>query len=640
MNKRIKALFLEDCEEDALCVVERLRMRGYDCDYKSVFKWEDYLESLNDVLDIIFADYSTSGFSALEAIQELCRQQLDIPFIIVSASMDEESFVEAMKAGAHDYITKDNLKRLIPVLERELREAEIRRDRNRALEELKKSEECYKALIENMDLGLMLIDDSYNILMSNKAVNSIIAKNDDEVSGKKCFSVLENGSGPCPNCPGERTMVSLKITEAHRKWSRGPNRGINVRLVAFPVISSPDHANSFILTVEDITEKVRTEEQIQHKAQLEAVGRLAGSVAHDFNNLLTAILGYSDFLLNGLPEGDPNRDKALQIHEASKRAAELTGQLLAFSRKQVLKIQPININSVTDAFKKILYTLVGRNIRLYFHLDPHLKIVKADPRQFEQVIMNLVINARDAMSSGGEIVIGTRNASRREIVRHMSTDLEFGDYVVFSVKDNGVGMDEATTKQMFQPFFTTKEKGKGTGLGLSTVYGIVEQHNGHVFFSSQPGKGTIFEVYVPAYEETTVSIAAPSAETTKGGETVLIVEDEVAIRNLAAESLELQGYRVLTAMDIDDALDLVMQFADPIDMMVSDIILPRTDGPTLYSKLLYFKPDMKSLYISGYPKDLLLEKGLLRESDKFVQKPFILEEFLDEVRRILNNHPS
>ncbi|MCI0486919.1 MAG: response regulator [Blastocatellia bacterium] len=384
------------------------------------------------------------------------------------------------------------------------------------------------------------------------------------------------------------------------------------------------------------TEQV--EEQLRQSQKMEAVGRLAGGVAHDFNNLLTAILGYSEILIASLDERDPLCKHVEEIKKASDRAASLTRQLLAFSRKQVLQPKVINLNLVVADMEKMLGRLIGEDINLVTYPDPNLGRIKADPGQIEQVIMNLAVNARDAMSGGGRISIETANITLDAPHTDGHINLQSGPYVMLAVTDTGCGMDRETQSLIFEPFFTTKEKGKGTGLGLSTVYGIVHQSGGDIVVESEPGRGATFKIFLPRVADAgeIIEQAEALAEVYPVSETILLVEDEEIVRNLLHDILRMKGYHVLEAANGIEALELCRRTSRTIDLMITDVVMPQMGGRELAERLAELRPETRVLYVSGYTEDEMVHHGVSQEKMNFLQKPFSPDALIQKVRHILD----
>jgi two-component system cell cycle sensor histidine kinase/response regulator CckA len=388
----------------------------------------------------------------------------------------------------------------------------------------------------------------------------------------------------------------------------------------------------------DVTEQKMLAGQLAQAQRMEGIGMLAGGVAHDFNNLLTVIIGYSEMLLSDNRNEAQGRELVHEIKKAGERAATLTRQLLAFSRKQVLQPVTLDLNALIAELEKMLRRLIGEHIDLATALDPDLGRVKADPGQIEQVALNLVVNARDAMPTGGRITIETRNVELDASSMVDKQGAQPGPYVMLAVCDTGCGMDEATKVRIFEPFFTTKEVGKGTGLGLATVYGVVKQSGGHVAVYSEPGQGTTFKIYLPRTKDAILPGASPTspAASTQGDETVLLAEDDEAIRRIARIVLESSGYTVLAAQDGDEALQIAREHQGPIHLLLTDLVMPKMSGRQLAELLVPIYPRMGVLYLSGYTDDAVVRRGLLETAAAFLQKPFTPIVLTRKVREVLD----
>ncbi len=407
----------------------------------------------------------------------------------------------------------------------------------------------------------------------------------------------------------------------------------------------PSAVQSALEKVKTLEEKIRaeealrlSEEQLRMSQKLEAVGQLAGGVAHDFNNLLTVISGYSELVLNRLSARDDNRPKIEEIKRAAERASTLTRQLLAFSRKQVLQPKLFDLNHLVTDMSKMLRRLIGENIEMTTIIGPETPI-NADPGQIEQVLMNLVVNARDAMPNGGRLTVETARVEIDEAYASTHLSVQPGPYVLLAVTDTGGGMDAEIRKHIFEPFFTTKEQGKGTGLGLSTVYGIVKQSGGNIWLYSEPGQGTVFKVYLPAATDVEVQATAATdrVELPRGTETILIVEDEPQIRHLAFDCLAYCGYDVLSASNGLEALQLIERLQRPIDLILTDIVMPKLGGRELSERMNALQPSAKVLFMSGYTNDSVVNHGILDGATWFIQKPFTLESLGRRVREVLDS---
>ena len=387
----------------------------------------------------------------------------------------------------------------------------------------------------------------------------------------------------------------------------------------------------------DIGKRASLEEQLRQSQKLEAIGRLAGGIAHDFNNILTAIMGYSALLQAGLGERDPLRLEVEEIKKAVRRASSLIQQLLAFSRRQVLQLKVLDLNAVVMNIQQLLQRLIGEDIELVILPAPALRHVKADPGQIEQVLMNLALNARDAMPKGGKLTIETANVTVDEAFarRHLISP---GPYAMLSVTDTGLGMDADIQAHIFEPFFTTKEPGKGTGLGLATVYGIVKQSGGNVFVYSEPGRGATCKIYLPRVDEplTALEAAKPIIEPVSGTETILLVEDEESVRELVSKVLQRNGYTILEARHGEEAVDLCTKFEGDIHLLVTDVVMPRMSGREVAETLQPTRPTMKVLYLSGYTDDEVVRHGVLESMTAFLQKPFTPDALARKVRDVLD----
>jgi PAS domain S-box-containing protein len=436
------------------------------------------------------------------------------------------------------------------------------------------------------------------------------------------------------------------------KQKRGENTSEEYRIVrpdgsvrwvwdrAFPIRNGVGEVYRIAGVTADVTEQKQLQDHLRQAQKMEAVGQLAGGVAHDFNNLLTVITGYSDVLLQSSPLGKPARGMLEQIHKAAERAAGLTRQLLAFSRKQILQPRVLDLNTLVPDVQKMLSRLIGEDIQLFTTLGSGLGRVLADPGQIEQILVNLAVNSRDAMPTGGKLIVETKNVTIDAAYALACPELCPGRYAMLAVSDTGRGMDQQTLGRIFEPFFTTKEQGKGTGLGLATVYGIVKQSGGHVSAYSEPGKGTTFKVYFPIIEET----AGPPATGEKGRpapggkETVLLVEDEAGVRALAQQVLQNSGYTVLEASNGEEALRVAQKRQGTVNLLVTDVVMPHLGGRALAEAVTSRYPNVKTLYISGYTDDAVIRNGVLQAENEFLQKPFTMDALLYKVRAVLDKN--
>jgi two-component system cell cycle sensor histidine kinase/response regulator CckA len=524
MLRTLRVLLVEDSEDDAALLARTLRRDGID----AVLERVDTAERMNAALDaggwdVVLSDFTMPRFSGSAAFSLFHGKALDIPFIFVSGTVGEDSAVKAMKLGASDYFLKDNLARLAPAIEREVRERDNRAAHKRAESELRQT-----------------------------------------------------------------------LTE--------------------------------------------TEEQLRQSQKMEAVGRLAGGVAHDFNNMLSVILSYSVLLTSTMAEGDPRIADLAEIQNAGKRAADLTRQLLLFSRQESLPQQVLDLNELLAGLQKLLQRAVGEDVELACLPCGTPARIRANPGHVEQVLMNLVINARDAMPTGGRLTIETSAVgSHRSSLSDSGLPLpaHAAPHVLVSVTDTGTGMDAATRARIFEPFFTTKERGKGTGLGLSTVFGIMRQSGGAVDVVSEPGKGATFNVYFPLVDAAVDSPAMPTQSASlRGTEAILLVEDEASVRNVVRNILSRHGYEVLEARSPEEALSIARRRPE-IDLLISDVVMPRIDGPELSRRIVKLRPEVRVLFMSGYTDDSLIRYSV--DSDvAFLEKPLTPESLTRKVREVLD----
>jgi PAS domain S-box-containing protein len=431
------------------------------------------------------------------------------------------------------------------------------------------------------------------------------------------------------------------LDSAEVRWKRKDGSVITVRLSGRAATELDEADQALEIIAEDVTERRALEDQFRQAQKMEAVGRLAGGVAHDFNNLLMVVSGYTEVLMEALDQNDPLLVKVQAIQQAADRATTLTRQLLAFSRKQLLELKVVDVNSIVADMERLLRPLIGENIDLTTKLTPNVGHTRADAGQLEQVIMNLVVNAKDAMPDGGRILIQTSEADP-DTARREHSLIEPGTYILLSVSDTGAGMDRETQSRIFEPFFTTKEKGKGTGLGLSTVYGIVKQGGGYIFAQSEPGRGTTFRIYLPRVPDPAPS---PGVENHPqgaigGSETVLLVEDEESVRELVRETLKARGYSVIEASDGIEGMRVSEEYQGKIEILITDVVMPGMSGRELAKRVAAERPNIKVLYLSGYTEDAIIHEGALEPGTAFLQKPFTLQVLARKVREVLRGESA
>ena len=593
------------------------------------------------------------GYSAAEAI----GRSLDI--IVPTEKRDEfEGFLNRIKRGEgiKNYetarVTRSGLRIAVSVTISPLRirssevigASAVARDiteRKQAEASLRKSEERFRLIAET-------IDEVFRIDEPDISRIAYISPAYERVWGRTRTSLIENPStffeAIHPE-DRERVIAVLENERAGKPFEHeyrvlhtdGSTRWILDR--GFPVRDEAGELSIFVGVAQDITERKRLEEQFRQAQKMEAVGRLAGGIAHDFNNLLTIINGYSDLVMDGLKSNDPMRGHLEEVKKAGDRAASLTQQMLAFSRKQVLVPSVLDLNIRVGDMEKMLRRLIGEDIDLAIVRDPALGQVKADSGQIDQILLNLAVNARDAMPEGGKLVIETSNIELDEAYVRSHVVVSPGRYVMLAVSDSGIGMDPETQAHIFEPFFTTKGQGKGTGLGLAMVYGTVKQSGGYIWVYSEPGHGTTFKIYLPRVDEEdgTAQVSESPEHLVTGTETILLVEDEEAVRALAAIVLQQRGYKMLVSTSPEDAIRIGTGYGEPIHLLLTDVVLPGMSGRKISEELALFRPGMKVLYMSGYTDDAIVRHGALEANVAFLQKPFTPAALARKVREVLDD---
>jgi PAS domain S-box-containing protein len=510
-----------------------------------------------------------------------------------------------------------------------------------AQEGLRRSEANFRSLVMNAPYGICRCDGAGKILDANPAFLELLGYPTEELIGQHIFGLYSENDRWFELADFLRSSAPFRGVNA--EWKRKDGSTTVVRISGRSVTNGTDTSVVFELFAEDVTERRALEQQLRQSQKMEAVGRLAGGIAHDFNNLLMVISGYSEFLLERLAAAPELRAPAQEIARAAERASSLTRQLLAFSRKQMLAPQIVNLNGVVTENIKMLTRMIGEDIDLVMVPNPNLWPVRADAGQIEQVIMNLAVNARDAMPTGGKLTIETSNETVDEEQARIYAPLPVGEYVMLSISDNGAGMDSETQTHIFEPFFTTKGM-KGTGLGLSTVYGIVKQSGGYIWVYSEVGKGTKFKIYLPriASNEPAAQVVSPvdTRSTEPGTETILVVEDEPNLRYLARQYLEKQNYKVLEAADGAVAMQIAVAHEGTIHLLLTDVIMPGMNGRELAQRISEIRPNVKVLYMSGYTENVVGHNGMLDAGVRLLQKPFNLRDLKDRVREVLDAKPT
>jgi two-component system cell cycle sensor histidine kinase/response regulator CckA len=633
----LRILVAEDVPDDAALIEQELRRAGLAIATRRVETEAAFRRALQEFApDVILTDHSMPHFTAADALRIAQEAHSEAPVIVVTGSLDEETAVEYLKAGAADYIVKHHLERLAPAIARALDLKRARAEQAQAEDARRHTEEQYRTLVEGVRDVIFALTPDGAIAALNPAFEAITGWSRAEWLGKPFEGLVH------PADVHEALELFGRVLRGEPRPTsqfRVRTRKGEARIVEFSASAQlRDGRLVGILGIgRDATERVLLEQQLRQAQKMEAIGRLAGGIAHDFNNILTAITGYVDLLLEDLPPGDARRHDAQEIRTAADRAAGLTRQLLAFSRQQVLQPRVVGLNGLVADIEKMLRRVLGEDIDLATRLEPALGAVKADPGQLEQVIMNLAVNARDAMPQGGKLTIETANAALDESYAREHFPATPGRYVLLAVSDTGTGMTPEVQAHLFEPFFTTKERGKGTGLGLATVYGIVKQSGGFIWVYTEPSHGSTFKVYLPRVDASVEprEATAPTG-VGRGTETVLLAEDEAPVRAVARQILERHGYHVIEAPSAEAALDLARRYSGHIHLLLTDVVMPGLSGHDLAKQLAALRPDVRVIYMSGYTDDAITRHGVLEPGLAYVQKPFTPEGIARKVREVLD----
>jgi len=626
--KAVKMLIVDDEAEVRAVLSDAFEDRGYTV-RTAATATEALQETEREDYDAVLIDLRLPDMGGLLLLGRLKDRYPEMVCIIITACGEVESAVEAIAKQADGYFVKP------AVMEEVIRRVEEALERIRLRRRLRDSERRYRLLFEAANDAIFLIEaDSGRLLEVNHLAEELTGCRREELLDRRITDLRGwKFAGRAEECfqevlrKGVATFDDAPIT---RKDGRRVEVEISSRLL--------EHGGRKVIQciVRDVTEHKRLQEQLLRAQKLEAVGQLAGGIAHDFNNLITIILGYCDVLHKYLGAGHPARDSVEEIRTAGQRAADLTRQLLAFGRRQFMQPRVLELNALLAGMHNMLGRVLGEDIELRVVPGEPLGNVKADPGQIEQVIMNLAINARDAMPGGGRLIIETANVVLDEEYACRHAGVRPGHYVLLAVSDTGTGMDRETRARLFEPFFTTKGPDRGTGLGLSTVYGIVKQSGGNIWVYSEPGRGATFKVYLPSVAEGT---AGPPEEkpivSGPGTETVLLVEDEETVRELVLFCLKERGYTVLVAGDGEQGLEAAERHQGPLHLLLTDVVMPRMSGPELAARLGLVHPETAVLYMSGYADNAVKLNGSV-EDGAFLQKPFTPSTLAHRVREVLD----
>jgi two-component system cell cycle sensor histidine kinase/response regulator CckA len=583
-------------------------------------------------VDALLLDMHSLNGAGLARLRELHSQFNSLPILALVPVSDHALGHRVLEVGAAEYLVKENLSS--ELLQKSLKYAI---ERTRAEAAARQSEERFHELLENTKDILFTLDLEGNVTFLNKSAEDVLGWSRSEARQINIKSLvapehLNLCSQMMQRIVNEEPLQHFEIS-MQRKDGRKVLLQVSARL-----IRSNGRKEGVQGIARDVTERRHLENMVQQAQKLEAIGRLSGGLAHDFNNLFCVISGHTELMSERLESDHPAFRNLAQIKKAVDSASSLTRQLLAFSRKQVFHPRVLDLNGVVLETQKLMGRLVGGHIELFTSLNPQLRHVRVDPVQMEQVLLNLVLNARDAMPTSGKLTIATSNVDLEEGARSKRAIVPAGNYVVLSVTDNGCGMDEETQSRIFEPFYTTKELGKGTGLGLASVYGIVKQSGGFIWVYSEPGQGTTIKVYLPRVDNPATPLPFENSrpEARRGTETVLLVENAESLRTLAKELLKSSGYAVLDAENGKEALRIASAFAGTIHLLLTDVIMPGMGGKQLAQQVTSLRPATRVLFMSGYSNDGIVQSGILTSEAPLLEKPFTREILLRRVRQVLD----
>ncbi|HMJ19080.1 MAG TPA: response regulator [Gemmatimonadaceae bacterium] len=632
----LQVLLIEDTDADAQLIVRTIEQVDGGADVDVVSTRKEFAERLaRHTYDLVLADYRLPNWTGMDALLELRRLGFDTPLILVTGALGDELAVECVKAGAADYVLKENLARLSIAAMRAVLDKRRRDESIKAQSDLKESSERFRKLAQASFDAILITQDGFVYDVNRGHADMFGYASVEEVIGRPITDFVAEESLAdvqrrfVNNIEGTYQLVGLR------------KDGRRILLEATGATHVIGGRPARITALRDMTERRSLEDQFRQAQKMEAVGRLAGGVAHDFNNLLTVIMSYTDMLSEGLAAQDPRADDLDQIRKAAITATSLTRQLLAFSRHQVIEPRLVNLSDVVLMSNKMLNRLIGEDIDVVTTITKDPVAVMIDIGQLEQVIMNLAVNARDAMPRGGKLTLETAAVKIDADYARDQWLANSGRFAMLAVTDTGVGMDEPTLARIFEPFFTTKEVGKGTGLGLATVFGIIKQSNGFIRVSSEIGRGTTFRIYLPLVDKPTERYDGQPelVQLPVGTETVLLAEDAAAVRAAARQILERYGYTVLEAPSGSDALAIALKRQSPIHLLLTDVVMPEMSGRELAEQICELRPSVKVLYMSGHTDDAVVLHGILSAGIAYLEKPFSPATLARKVREVLDALP-
>ncbi|GAB4438507.1 MAG: hypothetical protein OHK0015_32230 [Chloroflexi bacterium OHK40] len=636
MPAPLRVLLIKDSGEETELLLRELRRGGYEPVWTRVETGVALEAALGDApWDVILSDYALPRLNVLVALRIIRDTGHDLPVLVVADTIDEAHTVAALRAGAHDVISTRRLARLLPALERELREARERRSRHRVEWALKERETRYRHLVETSPDAIVLTDMAGTILLCNEQATRLYSRSGRHtLVGRSARSLLAPEEVERAAVSYRQLLAEGSVHDLEYTLLRADGSPFPAEISASIVFDAQGQPSSLVCVIRDISARKVLEAQFLQSQKMEAVGRLAGGIAHDFNNLLTVISGYAEMLLDDLPPDATARGDIVQIRDAAERATVLTRQLLAFTRRQLLAAQTVDLNELVRGMERLLRRLLGTDVELRTQLAELPCLVHADPGQLEQVLLNLAINARDAMPDGGQLTIATTlvesaNAPELPVGRSL---------VLLTIDDTGHGMDEETQRRIFEPFFTTKEPGKGTGLGLWTVNEIVRQSGGTIVVTSRPHHGTCFRIYLPLATEPANSsqAAEPERPANQRATTILVAEPDAAVRALIHRILSRQGHTLLEAEQCTSAVAAAVDHREAVQLLVTDLALPGGGGARLAVQLRRQIPDLRVIYLSGFAEHTV-EQRRVPTDGTLLRKPFTPEGLLQSVADVLAN---
>ena len=640
MKSPLHILNLEDDPNDAVLVKNTLTSAGIQCVITCEHNRNDFLKVLErGGIDLIISDYMLPDFNGMAALDYARARWPDIPFIFVSGTLGEERAIDSLQSGATDYVLKDRLARLAPAVRRAMHEVEARAEKRLAEEALMETGQRLQIIFNESPLGILLVSMDGRPILTNSTLRKMLGYTGEEMGRMHLLDFTH------PEDAAKSRELFQRFTkgthteyQTEKRYVRKDGHVVWARLSVCMASGASGQAGLAIGMVEDITEKRDLEAKFIEAQKMEVIGHLAGGVAHDFNNILAVIMGYSDLMIQKLPVESEFKSYVETVRSAAERAAGLTRQLLIFSRKQQVQPVVLDVNEVLTDMNKMLLRLIDEHIELTVAPGKDIGCIKADSGYVGQVLMNLVVNARDAMPNGGNIAIATSNITVDEGYADAHAGAVKGDYVMLSVSDTGTGMTDEVKAHIFEAFFTTKPKGKGTGLGLATCQTIVQQVGGFILVQSALGQGTAFQVYFPRIDQPqTVAVRPQVGPAPHGNESLLVVEDDPSLRHLAKAVLEAHGYQIISATNGQDALNVVRDHkGPPIRLVVTDVVMPVMGGKVLAEWLRTTNPELKILFTSGYTDDFSSIQGGPQTGVEFLSKPYTPDALCRKIREMLD----